>query len=40
VATVDFSLKPIRDEMGKVVLLISEGRDISQFKHTLERLRL
>lgn len=40
VATIDFSLKPIRDETGKVVLLIPEGRDISQFKHTLERLRL
>ncbi|HEY9631841.1 MAG TPA: response regulator [Coleofasciculaceae cyanobacterium] len=32
VATIDFSLKPIRDETGKVVLLIPEGRDISDRK--------
>jgi len=30
VATVDFSLKPIVDEAGIVVLLIAEGRDITQ----------
>jgi PAS domain S-box-containing protein len=27
--TIDFSLKPVRDELGRVVLLIPEGRDIS-----------
>lgn len=34
VATIDFSLKPIADETGQVVLLIPEGRDIT------ERLRV
>ena len=29
---VDFSLKPVRDETGRVVLLIPEGRDISELK--------
>ena len=29
VATIDFSLKPLRDETGAVSLLLSEGRDIS-----------
>ncbi|HEY9672856.1 MAG TPA: PAS domain S-box protein [Waterburya sp.] len=29
VMTIDFSLKPFRDEKGQVVLLIAEGRDIS-----------
>lgn len=28
----DFSLKPLKDEMGKVVMLIAEGRDISEIK--------
>lgn len=28
----DFSIKPLRDENGQVVLLISEGRDITQRK--------
>lgn len=36
VVTVDFSLKPIKDDDGKVVLLIPEGRDISDRK-ALER---
>jgi two-component system, LuxR family, sensor kinase FixL len=30
---VDFSLKPVKDEAGRVVLLIPEGRDISPIKH-------
>ncbi|MEY2784358.1 MAG: hypothetical protein RL277_562 [Planctomycetota bacterium] len=30
--SVDFSMKPMRDEHGKVVLLIPEGRDISEIK--------
>lgn len=32
VTTIDFSLKPVRDELGVVVLLIFEGRDISYHK--------
>jgi PAS domain S-box-containing protein len=30
--TIDFSLRPLRDESGTVVLLIPEGRDISEAK--------
>lgn len=30
---VDFSLKPVQDEQGRVVLLIPEGRDITAIKH-------
>ena len=30
---VDFSLKPVKDEAGHVVLLIPEGRDITLIKH-------
>lgn len=30
VATIDFSLKPVWDEAGNVVLLIPEGRDVSE----------
>jgi PAS domain S-box-containing protein len=36
VLTVDFSLKPIKDDNGKVILLIPEGRDLSDRK-ALER---
>ncbi|MCW5313607.1 PAS domain S-box protein [Nostoc sp. KVJ3] len=36
VATIDFSLRPLPDETGKVVLLIPEGRDITERK-ILER---
>jgi PAS domain S-box-containing protein len=32
VVTIDFSLKPFKDETGQVVLLIPEGRDITQRK--------
>ena len=32
VITLDFSLKPIKDDSGQVILLISEGRDISDRK--------
>lgn len=39
VATIDFSLKPIHDETGKVVLLIPEGRDISEQKRTAEQVK-
>ena len=34
---VDFSLKPIRDEAGKVVLLLPEGRDITFLKRSQRR---
>ncbi|HEY9668568.1 MAG TPA: PAS domain S-box protein, partial [Coleofasciculaceae cyanobacterium] len=30
VKTIDFSIKPLRDDMGQVVRLIAEGRDISE----------
>ncbi|HEY9627307.1 MAG TPA: PAS domain S-box protein [Coleofasciculaceae cyanobacterium] len=39
VITIDFSLKPIRDETGQVMLLIPEGRDISDRKQTEAALR-
>jgi PAS domain S-box-containing protein len=38
VATIDFSLKPVRDETGQVVLLIPEGRDITDRKQAEEAL--
>jgi signal transduction histidine kinase len=34
---VDFSLKPIRDEQGRVVMLIPEGRDITELKLAQQR---
>jgi PAS domain S-box-containing protein len=34
--TVDFSVKPIRDEAGRVVLLIPQGRDITDRKRAEE----
>lgn len=30
--TIDFSIKPLKDETGKIILLIAEGRDISELK--------
>jgi PAS domain S-box-containing protein len=38
-AIIDFSLKPIFDEAGKVIMLIPEGRDISERKQTLAALQ-
>ena len=35
---VDFSLKPIRDEHGTVVLLVPEGRDVTERKQTQSAL--
>jgi PAS domain S-box-containing protein len=32
-ARIDFSLKPLRDETGKVIYLIPEGRDITQLRN-------
>ncbi len=40
VATVDFSITPVRDSVGEVVLLIAQGRDITELRRTLDRLRL
>ncbi|AUB42733.1 DNA-binding response regulator, NarL/FixJ family, containings REC and HTH domains [Nostoc flagelliforme CCNUN1] len=34
VATIDFSLRPLQNETGQVVLLIPEGRDITERKAT------
>jgi PAS domain S-box-containing protein len=39
VVTIDFSIKPVKDEMGQVVLLIPEGRDISDKKQAEKALR-
>jgi len=36
---VDFSLKPVKDEAGDVVLLISEGRDITARKRAEEEVK-
>ncbi|MBI5589175.1 MAG: PocR ligand-binding domain-containing protein [Deltaproteobacteria bacterium] len=36
---VDFSLKPVTDETGKVLLLISEGRDITEHKRAEEEIK-
>jgi PAS domain S-box-containing protein len=38
-AIVDFSLKPVADETGKIVLLLPEGRDITQSKQAQLALR-
>jgi PAS domain S-box-containing protein len=39
VATIDFSLKSVKDETGNVLLLIAEGRDISDRQRIEEALR-
>ncbi|MGB3510766.1 MAG: PAS domain S-box protein [Microcoleaceae cyanobacterium] len=39
VSIVDFSLKPIFDEQQKVVLIICEGRDITQSRQTEDELK-
>jgi PAS domain S-box-containing protein len=36
---IDFSIKPLRDDKGKIVHLIAEGRDITEFKKAMEDLR-
>ena len=40
VTTIDFSIKPIKDDNGKVVRLIPEGRDISDRKNLERELAL
>ncbi len=37
--TIDFSLKPVKDDAGKVILLIPEGRDITERKQSEEALQ-
>ena len=37
--TFDFSLNPVKDDTGKVVLLIPEGRDITEIKSAAETLK-
>ncbi|MEH2183336.1 PAS domain S-box protein [Nostoc sp.] len=39
VATIDFSLRPLLDQTGQVVLLIPEGRNITELKQAEEKLR-
>jgi two-component system sensor histidine kinase/response regulator len=39
VATIDFSIKPVFDSCNKVVLLVPEGRDITERKQVEETLR-
>ncbi len=36
---VDFSLKPIKDEKGKIIYLVPEGRDITEHKEIEEKLK-
>lgn len=36
---IDFSIKPVRDENGDVVLLISEARDISELREALTKIK-
>jgi len=36
---VDFSLKPVKDESGKVRHLVAEGHDITEYKQAVEALR-
>ena len=38
--TIDFSLKPVRDDSGQVVWIIPEGRDITELKQIEEAIRL
>lgn len=40
IITIDFSIRPLKDESGKVVLLIPEGRDISERKIAEAKLQL
>lgn len=36
---IDFSLKPVKDEAGKVIFLVPEGRDITERKQVEEQIR-
>lgn len=37
---VDFSLKPVKDEDGKVIYLVPEGRDITAYKQASEQIEI
>lgn len=37
--TIDFSLKPVRDETGRIVLLIPEGRNVTEERRTRAALQ-
>ncbi|BAY30545.1 multi-sensor hybrid histidine kinase [Nostoc carneum NIES-2107] len=39
IVTIDFSIRPVKDESGKVVMLIPEGRDISEHKKAQKALQ-
>jgi PAS domain S-box-containing protein len=39
VMNIDFSIKPVRNETGRIALLIAEGRDISALRKAMEDLR-
>ncbi|MBD2212967.1 PAS domain S-box protein [Nostoc linckia FACHB-104] len=39
IVTVDFSIRPVKDESGKVIMLIPEGRDISEHKKAQKALQ-
>jgi PAS domain S-box-containing protein len=39
ILTIDFSIKPITDETGEVIMLIPEGRDISDRKQVEEEIK-
>ncbi|OYQ64506.1 hypothetical protein B9G53_11280 [Pseudanabaena sp. SR411] len=39
ITTIDFSIRPLTDESGQVILLIPEGRDISELKVIEQALR-
>jgi PAS domain S-box-containing protein len=38
-ATIDFSLKPVLNEQGETILIIPEGRDITDIKHAQDELQ-
>lgn len=38
-ATIDFSLKPVRDASGAIILLVAEGRDVTETKWAERALR-
>lgn len=39
IITIDFSIRPVKDESGQITLLIPEGRDISELKTIEKSLR-
>ena len=39
ISAIDFSIKPVRDQSGRIVLLVAEGRDITALKTAMEDLK-